>query len=298
MCQKAWALFKKQRFNLQNLVHADESSDMNPTPINLQSRRTAMNDPLESLSALGPRGERGVDKLTGALGFWEMLQASATEGLLQSNSAVTTPVAHVAEKATPKKAAVKPEGEKPLSQEAATRLEGNNGPTDEVHLNTPIKADDERFLEWMLETASAQAVPTNGLMVGWQPLLAQLPLQWGQPSEDGSGGASSIASTLGDSVTAWLKGDAMRGKTLRVSLAGQADLILKIHAGKVQAQFVGYEAGMMGVLQQTSRDLQEHLASKQLPVDSITWRDESRGQHGQQPEQQAKSEELAENSAV
>jgi hypothetical protein len=272
---------------------------MNPTPITLQSRRTAMNDPLEALSALGPRGERGVDKLTGALGFWEMLQASATEGLLQGTSAVATPVAVVAEKPAPKKAAAVAEGEKPFSQEAATRLEGNNGPTDEVHLNTPIKADDERFLEWMLEAASAQAAPTNGLMVGWQPLLAQLPLQWGQPSEDGSGGASSIASTLGDSVTAWLKGDAMRGKTLRVSLAGQADLILKIHAGKVQAQFVGYEAGMMPLLQQTSRDLQQHLASKQLPVEAITWRDESRqphqghqSEHSSQPDDSLNEQEV------
>ncbi|MDH4378959.1 MAG: hypothetical protein QE263_03520 [Vampirovibrionales bacterium] len=263
---------------------------MNPTPITLQSRRGSLNDPLETLPPLGLKGERGVDKLTGAVGFWEMLQSSAAEGLLQSGAAASPVVA--AQKTSPKKEAPKPEGEKALSQEAAARLQGNNGPTDEVHLKTPIKPDDERFLEWMLETASAQAAPANGMAVGWQPLLAQLPLQWGQPTDDGSGGASSVASTMGDSVQAWLKGDAMRGKTLRVSLAGQADLILKIHAGKVQAQFVGYDAGMMGVLQQTSRDLQEHLASKQLPVDSITWRDESRpSQQGQQPEKQTQPED-------
>jgi hypothetical protein len=229
-----------------------------------------------------------------------MLQSSAAEGLVQNSVAQQTATAHgvvVEKKMEPKQA---PVGlEKSATQEAASRLEGSNGPTDEVHLKTPIKADDERFLEWMLEAASAQATPANGMAVGWQPLLAQLPLQWGQASDDGSGGASSVASTLGDSVQAWLKGDAMRGKTLRVSLAGQADLILKIHAGKVQAQFVGYDAGMMGVLQQTSRDLQAHLASKDLPVDSITWRDESRpSQHGQQPEQQAKPEDSDDNPTV
>lgn len=272
---------------------------MNPTPINAHSRRTAMADALEGYSPLGLRGERGVDKLTGAAGFWELLQSSAAEGVLQSVVAQQAiPYGSTVEKkADPKQA---PLGlEKAAAQEAATRLEGSNGPTDEVHLKTPIKAEDERFLEWMLEAASAQATPANGMAVGWQPLLAQLPLQWGQASDDSSGVASSVASTLGDSVTAWLKGDAMRGKTLRVSLAGQADLILKIHAGKVQAQFVGYEAGMMPLLQQTSRDLQEHLASKQLPIEAITWRDESRQSHqGQQPEQQAKSEGSSEDQRL
>jgi hypothetical protein len=52
---------------------------------------------------------------------------------------------------------------------------------------------------------------------------------------------------------------------------------------------------MMGVLQQTSRDLQAHLASKQLPVEAITWRDESRGN---QPEQQAKSEDSSEDQGA
>lgn len=257
------------------------------------SRRSVRADSFDAMASFGLRGERGVEKLTGAASFWELLQASAAEGVLQHTGAVS--VVADPKTVTPSKANHSNGAEKSQSLEAAKRLEGERGPTDEVHLKTPIKADDERFFEWMLEAASVQTT-LNGTMpngvLGWQPLLAQLPLQWGQPSDDGGGGASSIASTLGDSVTAWLKGDAMRGKTLRVSLAGQADLILKIHAGKVQAQFVGYEAGMMPLLQQTSRDLQQHLASKQLPVEAITWRDESRQPHqGHQSEQSSQPDD-------
>ncbi|MFN8614533.1 MAG: hypothetical protein U0003_01300 [Vampirovibrionales bacterium] len=228
-------------------------------------------------------------QLAAGLAFWDLLQEATLSGLTPAASRNPTPppTAHKAEAPSASSSST-------ASNAASERLTSPQGVDDETHLKAAhhpedphrLNADDEAYLNWLAEEGPKASfnntLGLNGISPGWQPLLHHLSWLANSSGQGGAGGGyTGLRGSLGSAVDAWLAGDAMRGKTLRVTLQEGADLILKIHGGKVQAQLVGYEAGLVPLLQQTTRDLQTHLASKHLPVEAVTWRDESHSSSSQ-----------------
>ncbi|MDX2085513.1 MAG: flagellar hook-length control protein FliK [Candidatus Melainabacteria bacterium] len=145
---------------------------------------------------------------------------------------------------------------------------------------------DEKLLRWLLNP--------SGEALGQVPPPVQMMLQQvvssvADSAEEGAQAARLARLAFSEKFSATLKEAYRTGQPIRVDLDGRSAVVLRLHRGKVSAEFVGGSAAQYS-LQSQLDELKQRLSAKNLPVGDLTQREQSSRQPSQQNNSQSSSE--------
>lgn len=216
------------------------------------------------------RGPMAYSKSTD-ISFFNLFQTLSQTPALQGSISVQQEIQQPLKDTLLQQGSVKKAGSETLLPESEKILEYNdiefrdNGMLDDdlIWIKHEFKADEARHMEQWLTHLVQQP---NGLPVPWFYQMVQ------DLGSDSAQGGQGFSGELMQAITEAYKS----GKSIRIALENQTDLILKFHQGRVSAEFLSENPTIQATLQESIAQLRRQLEEKRLPVGDVTYREESR----------------------